>query len=130
MTNIRLAYTVASLAGAATFTSPVNNVGVAAWLQFSYPPLNMFATAYPVVYERRYVRGFVDADQAGTLNILISDDGATTRATIAFAIPLNAVGQATAFAVTLPGGKYVSLTYVNGAAAQARFCLLANLCYD
>lgn len=125
--RIQLAYTVTPLGAAAVFTAPLTGAGVADFLQIARPPLNVLATAYPVAYEKHFIRGFVDVDQAGTLRFFFSDDRSTTRVTVTFAIPANAAGAGSTFQVLIPGGKYVQLQYTNGAVAQARFALLANL---
>ena len=107
------------------------------WMQISHMPLQI-STTVPIVCEKKFIRGFVDTDVAGTLNIYYSDNennvidppaaGSSVKASNTIAIPGNAVGSGTAIAITMPGGKFVRVAFTNGAVAQARFTLMLLLC--
>jgi hypothetical protein len=128
--NIELVYTTTPLAASGSFVGPLDSTGAATWMQISLAPLITTVTVKPVAHERRWIRGWVDTDQASAANGLefrFSDDASTVRATVYMTIPANSAGEATTFAVRIPGGKYVQVSYTNGAVAQTRFVLLALL---
>ncbi len=101
------------------------------WMQIADHPLNVALSAVPVVHQRRFVKGLVDTDVAGTLAFVFSDTGppgaGNPLVTVTFAIPGNLAGNGSTFKVETYG-KFCQVRYTNGGVAQTRFTLLANLC--
>ncbi len=128
----------APLVGAEAVYQPLSQLtGTAIWKQVSHHPLAV-RTTVPIVNELKFIKGFIDVDQAGTLDLFFADTeqnvidppaaGSAVRATITIPIPLNAVGQGTIIRVEMPSGKFVRVRYTNLGVAQARFCMMLNLC--